>query len=139
MTHDAAAEITAHLDAAPERVWAALTDAGALAAWYWPASLRPEATSDPRPGGGFGVTARDNGMGFSGVYRELDPPHRIVQSWRWAGEDRDSRVTITLAPAGGGTDLTVLHDRVDAETAEAYRAGWESCLSRLPGYLSAAG
>jgi hypothetical protein len=32
----------------------------------------------------------------------------------------------------------VRHDRVDEETAEAYRAGWESCLGRLPGYLSAA-
>ena len=133
---DRSAEVKAHLDASPERVWAALTDAGALAAWYWPASIEPAVTSDPVVGGRFGITAGAADMGFSGEYRELDPPHRMVQSWRWAGDDRDSRVTIELTPAGGGTDLVVRHDRVDAETAELYRHGWESCLGRLPSYLA---
>ena len=85
-------------------------------------------------GGGFGIEA--DGMGFSGRYRELDPPRRIVQSWRWGGDDRDSRVTIELVPAGGGTDMVVVHDQVDAETAAMYQAGWGSCLSRLPGFLA---
>ena len=122
------------MDAAPERVWTALTDADALTAWYWPVALHPRAWSDPVVGGEFGVEA--DGMGFSGHYRELDAPRRIVQSWCWGGDDRDSRVTIELTPAGGGTDLVVVHDQVDAATAEMYRAGWESCLSRLPGYLA---
>jgi uncharacterized protein YndB with AHSA1/START domain len=60
-----------------------------------------------------------------------------VQSWRWAGDDRDSRVTLALSPAGGGTDLVVTHDQVDADTAEMYRQGWESCLARLPAHLAA--
>jgi uncharacterized protein YndB with AHSA1/START domain len=133
----ATGEIKAHLDAAPERVWVALTDAAALAAWYWPASIEPEVRSDPVVGGRFGITAHAAGMGFSGEYLALDPPHRIVQSWRWAGDDRDTRVTIELAPGdGGGTDLAVRHEVPDAETAEAYRQGWESCLGRLPGYLA---
>jgi uncharacterized protein YndB with AHSA1/START domain len=136
MTYDESAEITAHLPAAPERVWAALTDPDALAAWYWPVSMQPTATSDPVVGGRFGITTEDAGMGFEGVYLALDEPRRIVQSWRWAGDDRDSRVTIDLTPADGGTDLIVVHDRVDAETAESYRAGWQSCLTRLPGYLA---
>jgi uncharacterized protein YndB with AHSA1/START domain len=135
MGYDASAEITAHLAATPERVWSALTEPEALAAWYWPASTDPQVTSDPRPGGRFGITAGAADMGFSGVYREMDPPRRMVQSWRWAGDDRDSRVTISLTPADGGTDLLVVHDQVDAETAEAYRAGWASCLARLPGHL----
>jgi uncharacterized protein YndB with AHSA1/START domain len=136
METDHSAEIRTHLDAPPERVWHALTDANALAAWYWPASLKPEVTSDARPGGHFGVTARAADMGFSGVYREFDPPRRMVQSWGWAGVDRDSRVTIDLTPANGGTDLLVVHDQVDAETAQMYRQGWESSLSRLPAYLA---
>ena len=134
MPFDRSAVITAHLDAPPERVYAALTDAGALQSWYWPASMSPRAFSDPVVGGRFGVDAA--GAGFAGEYTDLDPPHRLVQSWRWRGDDRDSRVTVSLVPAGGGTDLTVVHDRVDAETAEQYRAGWESCLARLPAYLS---
>jgi uncharacterized protein YndB with AHSA1/START domain len=133
MTHDRAAVIKSHVEAAPERVWHALTDAAALTAWYWPASLHPTATSDPVVGGRFAVEA--DGMGFGGTYVELDPPKRLVQTWRWRGDDRDSRVTVELTPTAGGTDLVVVHDLVDAATAEMYRAGWESCLGRLPGYL----
>ena len=136
MVNDHSAEIRAHLDAPPERVWWALTDADALAAWYWPATLEPEVTSDARAGGHFGITARAADMGFSGVYQEFDPPRRLVQSWSWAGVDRGSRVTIDLTPAGGGTDLVVVHDQVDVETVQIYRHGWESCLGRLPGYLA---
>jgi hypothetical protein len=33
------------------------------------------------------------------------------------------------------TKPVVVHDLVDAATAEMYRAGRESCLGRLPGYL----
>ena len=134
MAFDQSATITARLEAPPEQVYAALTEAEALQAWYWPAAVSPKVFSDPVAGGRFGIDAA--GMGFAGEYLELEPPARIVQSWRWQGDDRDSRVTITLAPAGDGTDLTVEHDQLDAETAEMYRAGWASCLERLPAYLS---
>jgi uncharacterized protein YndB with AHSA1/START domain len=135
MAYDESAVVSAHLDAAPERVYQALTDADALQAWYWPPSMSPNVVSDPFVGGGFAVVS-GGGMGFAGEYAELDPPRRIVQSWRWLGDDRDSRVTIDLAPAGGGTDLTVVHDQVDAETAVAYEEAWRSCLDRLPAYLA---
>jgi uncharacterized protein YndB with AHSA1/START domain len=75
-------------------------------------------------------------MGFAGVYEQFEPPRRMVQSWRWAGEERTSRVTVDLVPADGGTDLVVVHDRLDADQVEPYRAGWESCLARLPGHLA---
>ena len=136
MAYDHSARITAHVPAPPDRVWTALTDAGALTAWYWPPSVEPRATSDPVVGGRFGISTASADMGFSGEYRELDEPRRIVQSWRWAGDERDSRVSIDLIPADGGTDVVVVHDRLDAETAEMYRQGWESCLARLPGYLA---
>lgn len=133
MSHDHSAVITVHAAAPPERVWAALTDAGALQTWYWPAAMSPRAFSEPVVGGRFGIAA--GGAGFAGRYTELDPPHRIVQTWRWQGDDRDSRVTIDLAAAGAGTDVTVVHDQVDAETAEMYQQGWESCLGRLQAYV----
>ncbi len=135
MAFDQSAVITAQIAAQPDRVFAALTDAAALQQWYWPASVQPNVFSDPVVGGRFGIEAA--GMGFAGEYLELAPPYRIVQTWRWQGDHRDSRVTISLSPAGDGTDLTVVHDEVDAETAEMYRAGWQSCLNRLPAYLTA--
>jgi uncharacterized protein YndB with AHSA1/START domain len=136
MTYDQSAQITAHLQASPAAVWSALTEPAALTAWYWPASLAPKATSEPAVGGRFGITTDATDMGFAGEYLELEPPRRIVQSWRWAGDDRDSRVTIELTPAGDGTDLVVTHAELDPETAERYRAGWQSCLDRLPAYLA---
>jgi uncharacterized protein YndB with AHSA1/START domain len=136
MAYDKSVEITARLAASPDQVWTALTDPDALTAWYWPPSLSPKATSDARVGRRFGITTASAGMAFEGEYLELDPPQRIVQSWRWAGDDRESRVTIELTPADGGTDLIVTHGQLDAETAERYRAGWQSCLDRLPAYLA---
>jgi uncharacterized protein YndB with AHSA1/START domain len=133
MAYDQSAVITVHLAAPPERVYAALTDAAALQAWYWPDSMAPQAFSDPVVGGRFGIEAA--GAGFAGHYTELDPPRRIVQSWRWQGDHRDSRVAIDLAAADGGTDLTVVHDQVDEATAELYRQGWASCLDRLLAYV----
>jgi len=136
MTFDKSARVSAHLEASPERVWQALTSPEELTAWYWPASLSPKATSDPTVGGHFGITTASKDMGFAGEYLELEPPRRIVQSWRWAGEDSASRVTIDLTPAGDGTDLVVTHAELDAATAEMYRAGWQSCLDRLPAHLT---
>jgi uncharacterized protein YndB with AHSA1/START domain len=47
MAQDKSAEISAHLDAGPEQVWAALTEADALTAWYWPASTKPRPLRTP--------------------------------------------------------------------------------------------
>lgn len=137
MSDNSSAIVRSHVEASPERVWHALTDGEALTAWYWPAAVRPVAISDPVVGGRFGLAA--DGMGFSGDYVELDPPRRIVQTWRWAGDERDTLVTIELTASDGGTDLLVRHDVADAATADMYRAGWQSCLDRLPGYLTSAG
>jgi len=130
---DSAAVLEVRLSAPAARVWEALVDAEALLVWYWPASLHPEVHSEPVAGGRFGIEAE--GMGFSGEYVEFDPPHRFVQAWRWLGDDWDSRVTVELTPVADGTDVRVVHDLVDAATAAQYRAGWESCLGRLPGFL----
>jgi uncharacterized protein YndB with AHSA1/START domain len=73
MSFDHSARLEAHFDATPERVWHAFTDPDALAAWYWPASVRPRVTSDPRPGGHFGITAGGNAAdgGRSGGREEV--------------------------------------------------------------------
>lgn len=136
MAYDKSAEIKVHIEAPPERVWAAFTDPDALTAWYWPAEFGPKATSDARVGGRFAIATASADMGFAGEYLELDAPRRLVESWRWAGDDRDSLVTIELAPAAGGTDVLVTHERLNAHTAAMYRAGWQSCLDRLPEYLA---
>jgi activator of HSP90 ATPase len=62
----------------------------------------------------------------TGKNLELEPGKRIVQSWRttdFAASDPDSKITITLAPAGSGTKITLLHTRVP-DGHEEVKVGW---------------
>lgn len=129
-------EITRTLPAPPERVWHALTDPAALAAWFWP-HLDNTVEVDLRPGGSYRITGPRAGIAVSGEYLVADPPRRLVFTWRWDGEQEQSRVTAELRPDGHGTVLTLVHDRVrDATTVELFRQGWQDCLDRLPAWLT---
>ena len=77
-------------DAPRERVFAAYTDPELIARWWGP---RGTSTSvelmDVRPGGVWCFVIRNDSDGeesaFKGVYREVTPPERIVQTFEWEG------------------------------------------------------
>ena len=126
------------LPAPPERVWAALTEPGALAAWFWPARMGTVASAEPRQGGRYRIDATAAGMAVSGEYLTVEPPALLVFTWRWDGEPDETVVTIALSPQEGGTRLRLRHDRFgDPEHADRHRTGWTDCLDRLPGWLAA--
>jgi activator of HSP90 ATPase len=65
---------------------------------------------------------------ISGRNLKLEPPRRIVQSWRttkFSAADPDSQIEVLLEPAAGGTRITVRHSNVpDGHTS--YRdGGWQ--------------
>src|SRR4051794_20622986 len=91
--------LTRFLPAPPAAVWQALTDPQALAAWFWPARHNPSADTDPRVGGAFRLTA--DAMAVTGTYVAVDPPHRLVFTWRWAGDDEETLVSIELSTDDG--------------------------------------
>ena len=122
IAYDRSVELSVHLDAAPEQVWAAVTDERALAEWFWPPRLRPRITADPRPGGRYRISAGAMDMAVSGRYLEVTPPRRLVLSWRWDGDDRESLVTITVSGDASGTDLDVRHESLDDQAADAPRS-----------------
>lgn len=71
---------TRRFAAPPERVFAAWTDAEQLACW-WDAAGEPllRCEIDLRVGGAFTFVSRGHpDMPFSGTYREIDPPWRLV-------------------------------------------------------------
>jgi uncharacterized protein YndB with AHSA1/START domain len=124
------------LAAPPERIWRALTDPAALAAWFWPASFGTTTEVDLRLGGRYRIDGVNAGMAVSGAYLEVDPPERLVFTWRWDGEEVETVVTITLARSGEGTELLLLHDEFpDGEARDRHAQGWSDCLDRLPRYL----
>jgi len=59
---------------------------------------------------------------------ELVPGKRIVQSWRtseFTDADPDSTLTVTLAPAKGGSKLTLEHSNVPDDQKSYEDGGWK--------------
>lgn len=127
------------LHAPPHRVWRALTDPTALAVWFWPhATYATVAETDPRPGGRYRIEAPKAGIAATGEYVEIEPPHRLVMTWRWADEPTETLVTIELEEADEGTALTLLHERFDTDRSrDNHLQGWSDCLDRMPEWLKA--
>jgi uncharacterized protein YndB with AHSA1/START domain len=99
-------EITRHvtLPADPAEAWGLLTRPEELDGW-----LGADVQLDPTPGAAGTVTDHD-GTRRRLVVEEVEPGRRIA--WRWwtdqEGDSGGSRVEITVAPAGGGTLVTVV-------------------------------
>ena len=107
--------------------------------WMSPAG-EAEAEVDLRVGGAFRVTMKGQGLTIDhhGQYREVDPPRRLVFTWvsRYTGAE-PSLFTVDLEPAGGGTELRIVHERLPEDVAEALGGGWAAMLDRLAGRLDA--
>jgi len=133
--------LTRAYGAAPEKVWRAWTDPQALKSWFGPESSEVLlAEADVRVGGRFRIVVR-TGDGdqhdVSGVYREVQTNRRLVFTWAWKSTpERVSLVTLTLRPAGKGTELTLLHEQFFDQTArDRHESGWTTILRKLDTYL----
>jgi uncharacterized protein YndB with AHSA1/START domain len=130
------------LPAPPERVFAAWTDPRSMARWLSPFA-DAVATTDPRVGGAFRVVMRGLGQEIehTGEYRVVDPPHRLVFTWRspYTGSE-PSLITVELRPVAPGdhTELTLTHERLPAGEVENHRGGWSTILGHLEAHLTRA-
>ena len=120
-----------------DRVWGAMTDPVALAAWFWPQRFNPTAEVDLRVGGRYRIDGPAAGMAVSGEYVTVEPPHKLVFTWAWDGEDDETLVTVDLTATADGTELSLRHERfVGDEQRDQHAQGWHDCLDRLPEWLS---
>ena len=125
--------LTRVLVAPPDRVWHAFTDPAALAAWFWPQRLAMTADTDPRVDGSYRLAGQGPGMAVEGTYKVVEPPSRLAFTWRWHGEPEQTLVTLRFAPAGTGTELTLIHEGfADDAARDDHIKGWSDCLDRLP-------
>jgi activator of HSP90 ATPase len=79
---------------------------------------------DPTVGGQF--TAWDGYI--SGVTLELEPYHRIVQSWRTTDFPKgspDSRLELIFDAVKRGTKITLIHTNIPDGQGKEYKQGWE--------------
>lgn len=123
-----------HVVASPERVFAYFTQPQAIVRW-----MGEYARLEPRPGGQFIVDVR--GAPVRGRYLEVDPPHRLVISWGYAGSERlppgASTVEVRLIAEAGGTRVELEHRDLPVEETPGHVTGWEHYLGRLQ--MAAAG
>ena len=72
-----------------------------------------------------------------GEYKEVVPNERLVFSWAWhSTPERESLVTVTMKPDGGGTMLTLLHERFfDDKALQGHTRGWTGTLEKLARYF----
>ena len=136
-------ERTLEVDHPPRAVWAALTTAEGLAAWFG-----QEVAIDLRPGGSLRMSWTDGPTSHMRVERVEEP---VVFGFTWQIEElpdddpRRTYVEFTLEPDGAGTRLTVVETGFAQLPEDAHRKvydghtqGWASELGELAGYLDAA-
>jgi uncharacterized protein YndB with AHSA1/START domain len=128
------------VDAPVERVWAILTEAEHIRAWF----AFDGADIDLRPGGALRFRWREHGE-YHGVVETVEPGRRF--GFRWAlvpdaqpAEGNSTRVEFTLEPAGDGTRLRV-HERGFRSLAadrdkhlSDNTDGWRGALDGLKGH-----
>ncbi|MBV9945854.1 MAG: SRPBCC domain-containing protein [Myxococcales bacterium] len=129
--------------AAPERVFRALTTDEITRWWGSPDLYRTtEWVGDLRPGGRWkstGVGADGKPFSVEGEFLEVDPPRKLVQTWR-PGWDPGAatKITYSLEPVSGGTRLTLRHEGFTGreESCRGHGQGWERVLGWLDRHLS---
>jgi uncharacterized protein YndB with AHSA1/START domain len=135
---------TVEINQPPARVWAALTTAEGLAAWFG-----ETATIDLRPGGAASMTWSSGDRADMRVER-IEEPSVFGFTWHIYGlpadDPRRTYVEFVLEPDGDHrTRLTVtesgfaqLPDDDHAKAFEGNTGGWKSELDELVAYLDAA-
>jgi uncharacterized protein YndB with AHSA1/START domain len=127
------------LDASPERVYAAWTDAEKIARWFGPSVVDQgtvKATMDVRVGGSFEVSFTTEDGEYhrvGGVYREVVPNRKLAFTWAWhTTPERESQVTVTIKPEGARSLLTLHHEQLfDEDARTGHARGWTGSLDKL--------
>jgi len=118
--------ITRWYAAAPADVWSAMTEPERLARW-----LGAVEQVDGDGGVRHRIRFADAPDTPADAQVERCVPHELlVVGWDWQGEE-PSRLTLSLAPDGEGTQLTLEHRLGEPDHVVAYGGGWEQCLASL--------
>jgi len=133
------------VDARRRLVWDAFTKPEHVKRWM----LGPDGWSMPvceidlRPGGEWHFTwrrAEGTEMAMHGVYREVTPPERLVQTESWGAHWPETVNTLTLTEADGRTTITqrMLYPSKaarDAALGTGMKEGMSMSFDRLEEYL----
>lgn len=121
----------------PERLWEAITNPDLRRKYNFGVGVE----STWEPGSSWEGVAGEETIGpgmriVEGENLEVDPPHRLVQSFRavWSDEAKaegTSRVTWEIEQVGDSCRLTLTHDQLPEDAREELYGGWPMVLSGL--------
>jgi uncharacterized protein YndB with AHSA1/START domain len=123
--------------ASVDRVFKAWTDANQLGQWFAPTDdYTTNASVDLRVGHPYRIAITHKGGNVHtilGTYRLIEPPRKLVYTWRWeGGPASDTLVTVDFTPEGNSTKVTITHEQfTTTEDRDKHNEGWNGCLSRL--------
>jgi len=122
-----------YIKASAERVWDAITDDQTRRKYWFGVGVTSDWTPGSRvesvhPGAGIAIGEGEN--------LEVDPPRRLVQSFRalWSDDvkaEGTSRVTWEIEPVADSCRVTVTHDQLRADANSELYGGWPMILSGL--------
>jgi uncharacterized protein YndB with AHSA1/START domain len=144
---DLVLELGCELRAPLARVFRALTEPDDLAQWWGPH--------------GFTIPAVELDLNVTGLYRfamqppegdlfyltgeflEIDPPHRLVYTFRWEDPDPDDRETVvrlSAEAAGDTTRLSLWQGTFATEPRlDLHRGGWTDSFEKLRAFMETSG
>jgi uncharacterized protein YndB with AHSA1/START domain len=142
--HKPSLTLNRRIKAPREKVFDAFLDPKKVAQWFGGGA--PESKTieiEPRVGGRYHFGFTDSNGEQSdvfGEYKVIAPPGRLVFSWYWrTTPERVSQVTVTLAPDGKGTMLSLLHEQFfDEDARDRHGVGWGYGLDALVGFVERA-
>ncbi len=147
--NEAYAEVRRRFAVAPERVFAAFSDAHLVARWLSPSpDIKLSILQfDFRVGGTYRFAyhlPEDEPVIVGGVYRSIQPPSAIVFTWVIEPPDEhagiQSEVTVTITRDGDGARLHIRHAKLTRPDAIARHAeGWRGAMDQLEQLLHAPG
>ncbi len=121
-----------------DKLWSALTDPEFMRRYWFGMHIE----TDWKAGASWRLAFSDGRTADRGEIVEIDPPRRLVLTWRneWKPElklEGDTRCTMDLEPMEGAVKLTVTHasDRAESKFIEAVSGGWPRILSNLKSLL----
>ena len=147
--------VSRHVNAARPAIYRALVDASAIAKWRVPDGMSARVHEfDAREGGAFRISlSYDTPAGtgksaahtdtYHGHFVRLVPDEQVVEVFEFETADPGLRgemtMTTTLADAGGGTDVLVVHEGIpDQVPAADNETGTRMALASLARLVEAA-
>lgn len=126
------------LNAAPERVWKAITDSNERNQWYMNMDLKPEVGHE------FEFTVEHEGNTWVHLCRvtEVIPNKKLSHTWRYKGIAGDTLLTFELTPEGENTRFKLTHEGLETFptdipglAVENFDTGWEHFKEAIKKYI----